>query len=506
MADYRRRLVDMTDEERAEVAPGSAAYGNFLGNTGDKKPLSVQMAETGLDLATPIGTIQDIQDELDKKDPSYALIAGMAGLELLGPAAGAIKMAAKSGNKSVIQKILGSFKKKETDNIPGDLPAYDDAGNLDNVLTDEGVIDEVAELQAQKDSGMFNTENDILSAWQAGILNESEYLDETYKVLKNKLKYLEPPKSGKAPEWSDYGQAKKFVDVYEEVGKNKIIQLAKDYPQDVDLINKYHAKLGEYADELGIEPENLINVVQDSKAIVGYTPLTEVDLPKAVDTGDIYPRKVTEYSRDPLAMPPAMTAADKAGHNLGFKDTVYHLAVNEDEFTNFKNVDERLPELGEGPTDKFRGVAHDLLGVHVGTARAAAERNKIKSGDVFSKDVPRFTMELKARLDKPVRPEELADRVGLDRKDLTLTDDELHFTEGDLGNIIKQKARQMNPGKSYISDTMRHKAAIALRKELAKDGYTHIPYKNDVEDMESISYIMLVDRPKDSDAVLRESS
>ena len=112
MANYRRRLVDMTEEERAEVAPGSAAYGNFLGNTGDKNPLSVQMAETGLDLATPIGTIQGIQDELDKKDPSYALIAGMAGLELLGPAAGAIRMAAKSGNKSVIQKILGSFKSK----------------------------------------------------------------------------------------------------------------------------------------------------------------------------------------------------------------------------------------------------------------------------------------------------------------------------------------------------------------------------------------------------------
>ena len=112
LADYRTRLVDMTDEERAEVAPGSSAYGNFLGKTGDKKPLSVQMAKTGLDVVTPIGTIKDIQDELSKKDPSYPLIAGMAGLELLGPAAGAIKMAAKSGNKSVIQRILDSFKSK----------------------------------------------------------------------------------------------------------------------------------------------------------------------------------------------------------------------------------------------------------------------------------------------------------------------------------------------------------------------------------------------------------
>jgi len=505
VADYRKRLVDMTDEERAEVAPGSSAYGNFLGSTGDKKPLSVQMAGAGLDLVTPVGTIKDIQDELGKKDPSYALIAGMAGLELLGPAAGAIKMAAKAGNKGVIQKILDSFKKKETDSAPGDLPAYDGAGNLDDVLTDKGVVDDVAALQAQKDSGMFNTEYDILSAWQAGVLDESEYFDETYKVLKNKLKYLEPPKTGKAPEWSDYGQAKKFVDVYDAVGKDKIIQFAKDYPEDVDLINKYHAQLGEYADELGIEPENLISVVQDSKSIVGNNPLTEVNLPKAVDTGDIYPRKATEYNKDPLAMPSAMTATDRAAHSLGFKDTVYHLAVNEDEFTNFKNLDERIPEIGNTPTDKFKGVSHDLLGIHVGTAKAAADRSGIKSRDPFNQDRPRFTMELRARLDKPVRPEALADMVGLDLKELTLTADELNFTEPDLGDIIKKKAEQMNPGENYISTIMKNKAAIALRKELAQDGYTHIPYENNVEDIESISYIMLTDRPEDSASVLRDS-
>ena len=504
MADYRRRLVDMTEEERAEVAPGSAAYGNFLGNTGDKKPLSVQMAETGLDLATPIGTIQDIQDELDKKDPSYALIAGMAGIELLGPAAGTLQMAAKAGNKGLLQKILDSFKKKESDNQYKDLPAYDDAGNLDDVLTDEGVVDDIAALQAQKDSGMFNTDLDVMSAWQAGILDESEYFDETYKVLKNKLKYLEPPKTGKAPEWSDYGQAKKFVDVYDAVGKDKIIQFAKDYPEDVDLINKYHAELGEYADELGIEPENLINVVQDAKPIVGYTPLTGVDLPKAAETGDIYPRKATEYNKDPLATPPLMTATDRAAHSLGFKDTVYHLAVNEDEFTNFKNIDERIPEVGKGLTDKFDGPPFDLLGTHVGTARAAAERNVLKATKFRQQDRPRFTMELRARLDKPARPEELADIVGLDMQKLALNENDMYLTEGDLTRVIKQKAKQMNPKEGYISTTMENKAAISLRKELAEKGYTHIPYINRLEDVDSLSYIMLVDRPKDSPAVLRD--
>ena len=498
----------MTDEERAEVAPGSAAYGNFLGKAESGKPLSVQMVEMGLEVATPLGTVNDIQAELEKDNPSYAKIAGMAGLELLGPAASAVEMAAKAGNKGLLQKILGSFKKKETDNNFEDLPAYDDDGNLDSVLTDEGVVDDIAELEAQKASGMFNTEIDVLSAWQAGVLDVPEYFDETYKVLNNKLKYLKPPVGGIAPEWSEYGRAKRFVDVYNAFGRDEIIQLAKDYPSDVldgDLVSKYQTKLGEYADELGVSPQDAIEVIRDARSIVGYEPLTEVALPKAVDTGDIYPKKATEYSRDPLAMPPGMTATDKAASKLGFNDTVYHLAVNESEFTEFKNIDDMIPEIGDGPTDKFQGTPHDLLGAHVGTARAAAERNKIKSGSMLAKDRPRFTMELRARLDKPVRPEALANMVGLDLKELTLTADELNFTEGDLKTLIKQKAKNMNPGESYISTTMENKAAIALRRELAEAGYTHIPYENSLEDMESISYIMLVDRPKDSPAVLRDT-
>jgi hypothetical protein len=45
--------------------------------------------------------------------------------------------------------------------------------------------------------------------------------------------------------------------------------------------------------------------------------------------------------------------------------------------------------------------------------------------------------------------------------------------------------------------------ATDLRKQLAEEGYTHIPYINEVEAEGTISYIMLVDRPKGSDAVVR---
>jgi len=86
MADYRKRLSDMTDEERAEVAPGSAAYGNFLGKAESGKPLSVQMAEVGVEF-TPVGTVSgvlDIKEELESEDPDYTDVALMVGTELLG--------------------------------------------------------------------------------------------------------------------------------------------------------------------------------------------------------------------------------------------------------------------------------------------------------------------------------------------------------------------------------------------------------------------------------------
>lgn len=51
----------------------------------------------------------------------------------------------------------------------------------------------------------------------------------------------------------------------------------------------------------------------------------------------------------------------------------------------------------------------------------------------------------------------------------------------------------------------RRDAAPLMRRMLAEEGYTDIPYINDIEDAGSISNIMLVDRPSGSDAVLRRS-
>ena len=89
MADYRRRLVDMTEEERAAVAPGSPSFDERYENVGD--PLSVQMMEAGLDF-TPVGVVKgvsDIKDELSKDDPNYLKALGMGAVEAAGIIPGA---------------------------------------------------------------------------------------------------------------------------------------------------------------------------------------------------------------------------------------------------------------------------------------------------------------------------------------------------------------------------------------------------------------------------------
>ena len=84
MADYRKRLVDMTEEERAEVAPGAPQFGADYENVDD--PMSVQMARTGLAFS-PVGAVQgvaDIKEELSKEDPNYLKAVGMAAVEAAG--------------------------------------------------------------------------------------------------------------------------------------------------------------------------------------------------------------------------------------------------------------------------------------------------------------------------------------------------------------------------------------------------------------------------------------
>ena len=191
--NYRRALT------KEEIPP---AFRNVYGDR-TKKPVSVQMAELGTEVLTPIGTINDISKELEKENPSYVKIAGLAGLELLGTAAPVIEMAAKSGNKGLIQKAIDAWKKNEAKNLPLDPNSVEAIEvELDKKILfddlDELTDAEKAEIQMEKlgpsdnqlkqmaDELNFSYDEDIQKAYDKKIINKEEYLDNKYVLYSKK--------------------------------------------------------------------------------------------------------------------------------------------------------------------------------------------------------------------------------------------------------------------------------------------------------------------------------
>lgn len=105
MADYRKSLMDMTPEERADVAPG------FVPSDDVSTPLSVKVADAAVSLTTPIDSIVEIQEELAKENPDYLKVGMLGGIEaisLLAPGAG-------KAAQSMIRK--GADMARQTDNV-----------------------------------------------------------------------------------------------------------------------------------------------------------------------------------------------------------------------------------------------------------------------------------------------------------------------------------------------------------------------------------------------------
>ena len=217
------------------------------------------------------------------------------------------------------------------------------------------------ELQAIKDSGLFDNEADLHMAHSKGVLSTPEYFRAKYDFMQNKLNSLDPSD----PKFKEY---ETFTDVYDSIDLGTLLQLAREYPVEPTptgalasgdpylkyleygaIADKYDKKLVEYADEIGVDPNDFIDVVKDAAPFAGETPFPDY-LPRAKETGDIYPRKATEYTeslQDSL-LAKIPTKTDRAASKLGFDDTVYHLAVSEDEFTKFKNVDDLIPVKFDG--------------------------------------------------------------------------------------------------------------------------------------------------------------
>jgi hypothetical protein len=269
MADYRKRIDP------------PAQYKNMLGNR-SKKPLSVQMAEAGLEVATPLGTVNDIQAELQKENPNYALIAGMAGLELLGPTASAVQMAAKAGNKGLLQKILDAFKK-------------DPEAGYDPVITGSGAgprITEFSEYDYTNDPRLRGSPEDLGFTEDAYHYTRSEKIDKdkfdpdlaisnwnrlgihvgTKKAAKDRFTGTNDP---------EFPEEAKGTTLPLKVRTNKPLMFSDEVESELSLRNK----LVELAESRGLDPLDWAEDLRKQLAEEGYTHIPYIN--EVEDEGSI---------------------------------------------------------------------------------------------------------------------------------------------------------------------------------------------------------------------------
>jgi hypothetical protein len=149
----------------------------------------------------------------------------------------------------------------------------------------------------------------------------------------------------------------------------------------------------------------------------------------------------------------------------------------------------------EGDTfDTSRSTTRfDRLGTHVGTKEAAKDRAKFSLGNMDAEEIISLpegasggsTMPLRARVDKPY-----------------LKENGEIFSEEEVRLAMNNYADQ-----NKIADL--DIAMEAFRKDLTDNGFTHIPYKNNIEGRDrstgerQISYIMLTNRTAKDPAVLK---
>ena len=274
------------------------------------------------------------------------------------------------------------------------------------------------------------------------------------------------------------------------LSKEELFNLTENLPhfESPEFEEYFQKNIKDKAKEIGVNYSYLSEFVNDLKYAFpekrnpALDSLTETPLAVQAPIGE----RASETGKE--------RPSDKKAQQLGFNETVYHTAVGNEDFTSF-DLNRSTDNAGKSP--------QDYLGVHVGTPRAAAERNYHVLKNNPGQDLSGFTMELRARTDKPLTGKAFAEIVGKTSKTNQIPRKETPFTESELGDMISAYEDKIFPVDELRPEDSRIKAVEALRKDLAKRGFTHIPYINNVEDPGSISYIMLVDRPKDSPAVLR---
>ena len=175
MVDYRKRLSDMTPEERAEVAPSADNFSKVFGDR-TEEPMSVTAADTAVSLATPVDSVVEVQKELQKEEPDYLKIGMLAGVEALGslPALGPVA-------KSMIRK--GADLAKQTDNV------IEGTTNIPTVSKKE-----VAPFDVEYDYDLTLKMEDMIDEWAKGNVSNAN-LRKNLATLDIKLPYRIGPKA-----------------------------------------------------------------------------------------------------------------------------------------------------------------------------------------------------------------------------------------------------------------------------------------------------------------------
>ena len=175
MVDYRKRLSDMTPEERAEVAPSADNFSKVFGDR-TEEPMSVTAADTAVSLATPVDSVVEVQKELQKEDPDYLKIGMLAGVEALGsiPALGPVA-------KSMIRK--GADLAKQTDT------AIEGTTNIPSVSKKE-----VSPFDVEYDYDLTLKMEDMIDEWAKGNVTNAN-LRKNLATLDIKLPYRIGPKA-----------------------------------------------------------------------------------------------------------------------------------------------------------------------------------------------------------------------------------------------------------------------------------------------------------------------
>lgn len=338
-------------------------------------------------------------------------------------------------------------------------------------------------------------------------MSHYRYLKQIDKEYKDKLAKLE---------------GSQFYRLYTQAVDNSVADLERNYPVTVhrDVPLPYRT---DTANRQVANPENLYGTV--------------IDVGRLIEDFDV---------GSPRFGGAIMTAASDA-QELGFTKPVFHYTMAkggqfEDDMIN-PEFNVKTNEFGYA----YRGDPFDQLGVHVGTLKAAQDRGMSQmkellggygyygTPDFSDKDevaaLGRFMKMMKAKegidielgsvvplmadLSKPLQGEALG--LGYTKKSVVLdkdgkprlnkADEEIiqktfvPASENQVRDFINEKIEQFkkeNPDR----DLTQREIVELIAEDLGKQGYTHIPYTNEIEDVNSTSMIMLTNRP-DKKAVLR---